>query len=551
MISKLPPELLSHIFSNFETDSETLFSCCLVSREWSVFAVSWLWKKPFHICPTQNRTLLVRTCYKISPLRSPYDKTEEPLFDYASFLQYLDFHEVYEAAWHHYIYSGKWDDLFLLYEEESEESETEESEESDESDEYYESEEPDESDEYYESHESIFNNLLKRKRKRKDDDENWTIEELSQSDVDYFKNEILSITSKLCQLFLLNSNKIISLDLCTSEMENGNNINEEWINIFKLENATSALANIKKFVSGGLYDIQSIINIMINICHDIEILKIFFEDQNELYYSFSNLIKGQKNLKELQIINMEKYKFNEIINSSLSYQSHSLRILDFEDCEFLNNIPFKELSLLQNLESLILINCDIVEYNHQHKSLDFSFPSLKNIHFDMKSLFIEETERLISCSMKLEEISLIGTEIHLSNIFDIIAINGFNIKILDVCIGDHYIKSIIPIFIQCQKLESVSFQMNVLDREEIRISMIDIAKNIPKSLSNLNLMISVNINDIKTFFSHFDGLLKIFGFRTYSYKNINIEEYTKRKCVNYKVVQEEGGGDQHYIIFKK
>ena len=66
MSSILLPEILTLIFSNFENDGDTLLSCCLVSREWCSLAISWLWKQPFHICPTQNRRLLIQFCLKLS-----------------------------------------------------------------------------------------------------------------------------------------------------------------------------------------------------------------------------------------------------------------------------------------------------------------------------------------------------------------------------------------------------------------------------------------------------------------------------------------------------
>jgi len=158
---------------------------------------------------------------------------------------------------------------------------------------------------------------------------------------------------------------------------------------------------------------------VINVCHYIEILEIIFEDDSE---SYLNLIENQKYLKEIKIISMNEHDSGNIIDS-LSCQSHSLRILHFEDCVFKNAIPFKEMSLLQNLESLILINCDTV--NTQNSRLDFSFPSLKKIHFETKIPFLKEIERLISHSKNLEEIFLFGLEkIRLTNIFKIIANNS-------------------------------------------------------------------------------------------------------------------------------
>ncbi|GBB89856.1 hypothetical protein RclHR1_01670007 [Rhizophagus clarus] len=555
----------------FRKYSDTLLSCCLVSREWCLLAIYWLWKKPFHICPCQNGKLLIRTCLKFlsddSIPRFYDDDTEQPpLFNYASFLQHLNFHEIYNAAWNYYNFWNVEDEYNPVTEEEKilfMEQDLNDIK-------YYEFDEQDNN--YYEFDE--------------EDDDDWTIEEsddysqyevesiedFSQYEFEDLKDKILLLTSKLCQIFLLHSNKIISLNLCTSEMENGNVINEKWINIFKLENASSALANIKKFVSGGLYDLQSIINIMINICHDIEILEIIFEDDN-FKYSFSNLIKNQKKLKELNIIGMNKYNFNEMIDF-LSYQSYSLRILHFEGCIFKNGIPFKEMSLLQNLELLTLINCDIVDI--PRKNLDYSFPSLKKLYFDtdfdtnldtylnlyrnfdtnldMRIPCTKEIEKLISCSSNLEKIILFGSKIRLSNIFNIIANGCSNIKILDIQVDKHYIESIIPIFIQCQQLESISLQLDILNnRQEINESMTILAKNIPKSLSMLKLMISIEIDDLKAFFSQFDGLLKVFGFGfnyCYSYDDLDIEikKYAEKKRITYRIVNNESC-NYYYIEF--
>ncbi|CAB4419160.1 unnamed protein product [Rhizophagus irregularis] len=554
MSSILPPELLSHIFSIFETDSDTLFSCCLVSREWSLSAVYWLWKKPFHICPTQNRMLLVRTCLKFISDDRFYDNIEQPpLFNYASFLQHLNFHEIYDAVWHYYNFRNKEGEYVPIPDEEKRlfmEQDLD-------VDAYYEFNEQDNN--YYEFVEEEDNDWNSEELEDNSQDYDWNSEELedfSQDEVENLKDKILLLTSKLCQIFLLHSNKIISLNLCTSEMDNGNDICEKWINIFKLENASSALANLKKFVSGGLYDLQSIINIMINICHDIEILEIIFEDDNFIY-SFSNLTKSLKNLKELKVIGMNKYNFNGMIDS-FSYQSHSLRILHFEDCVFNNDIPFKEISLLQNLESLILIDCEIDNINNiKSKSINYSFPSLKKIHFDMGIPSMKEIVRLISRSSNLEEIFLIELKLHTPNIFDIIANGCSNIKVLDMCVGgDHNIESIIPIFTQCQQLESISLRLSIKNKNYINKSMGILAKSIPKNLNNLILMISIEIGDLEAFFSQFDGLLKVVGFKMFDYVesddlynlNIEIQKYAERKLVNYRIVS-SNRCDQFYIEF--
>jgi hypothetical protein len=548
MSSLFLPELLFDIFSNLETDSDSLFSCCLVSREWSISAVYWLWKRPFHICPVQNGKLLIRTCLKFSSYKPTrfylfyYDDIEQPpLFNYTSFLQHLNFHEIYEAAWHFYNFGDDEDDEHYSDEEKKlftkhyipiSDEEKKLFMEQDLSDDEEEDEGEDEEEDEEKDEENYF----------------WEIEHL--------KEEIISLTSELCQTFLLHSNKIVSLNLCTSELEGGDVIDEYYINIFKLKNAASALANIKKFVCGGLYDLQSIINIMINICHNIEILEIIFEDDIKFEYSFLDLTKSQKNLKELKVIGMSKHNFNEMIDS-LSYQSHSLRILHFESSKFKNGIPFEELSLLQNLESLILIDCDI-----ESKRFDYYLPSLKKLHLETKSSSAEEIEILISSSLNLEEIFLIGFEIRMSNIFDIIANNCFNIKILDISIGEYYIKSIIQIFIQCQQLELISLQSKIPYVQDLNEETIGIlAKNIPKNLNNLNLMISMEIGDFKAFFSQLDGLLKVFGFKLQNvpdndeylslfYDDLiaEIDKYAERKCVNYHIVSGQMC-DQYYIEF--
>jgi len=79
-------------------------------------------------------------------------------------------------------------------------------------------------------------------------------------------------------------------------------------------------------------------------------------------------------------------------------------------------------------------------------------------------------------------------------------------------VDDHYFDDIIPIFIQRQQLESISLQLNILDREDIKKIMGILAKNIPKNLNNLVLMIYLKIYELKAFFSQFDGILKLFGF---------------------------------------
>jgi hypothetical protein len=109
MSSIFLPELLSNVFSNLETDSDSLFSCCLVSHEWSILAVYWLWKRPFHICPVQKWKVINQNYSSNKPTR--FSRFHEPpLFNYTSFLKHLNFHEIYEAAWHFYNFGDDEDD---------------------------------------------------------------------------------------------------------------------------------------------------------------------------------------------------------------------------------------------------------------------------------------------------------------------------------------------------------------------------------------------------------------------------------------------------------
>ncbi|RIA97118.1 hypothetical protein C1645_802006 [Glomus cerebriforme] len=508
MSSKLPPEILSDIFSSLETDNNSLFSCCLVSREWCPPAIYWLWKRPFHICPLPNEKLLVKTCIKLLSndvsnmdliQDVQYDDTklqQPPLFDYATFLQHLNYREIYEAAWHYLNYKN--DDIDIYDEEKR----------------LFMDQDIDDIDTKYYEFDGKNNNFNEYDEQ---DDSDWNHESSNMSHW-LINSRILLITSMLCELFLSHSNNIISLNLCTSnmecDMEYENVIDIERINnILKLENVSSKLTNLKKFVCGGSYNLQLIIDTMINICHDIKILEVIFEDHKILNYSFSNLIKGQENLEEFKFIHMDKHDINRIFNDSLSNQAHSLRILCFESCTFNNSIPFKEMSLLRNLETLILINCRIS--NVQGRSLDFSFPSLKNLRIETNESFLKDVERLISHSNNLEEIVLFKRSICLSTILDIIAIHCSKIKVLDVCVGNHCIHHVIPIFIQCHLLESIRLELNVLGSEETIESLNILAKNIPRNLNNLSLIVDLNFKYFKEFFTQFDEVLKIYGFNTF------------------------------------
>ncbi|CAG8611416.1 27807_t:CDS:1, partial [Dentiscutata erythropus] len=107
MASYLPLECLNNIF-NCVYDSETLYSCLFVNRDWSNGVVPILWRKPFsrlrfRYRSSKNGGHIIRTylsCLPESKRNQFFSESNQPfsspLFFYPAFLRELDFEGLYD-----------------------------------------------------------------------------------------------------------------------------------------------------------------------------------------------------------------------------------------------------------------------------------------------------------------------------------------------------------------------------------------------------------------------------------------------------------------------
>ncbi|RIA88475.1 hypothetical protein C1645_877345 [Glomus cerebriforme] len=116
---KLPTECMLKIFENFspeyhfwDDDYKLLHKCILINREWCITAISILWREPIdwiHFSQKRDRLDPIITTYlsclpqeiKSKLIEDGINlplKFDEPLFDYPSFLQSLDYGALYKSV---------------------------------------------------------------------------------------------------------------------------------------------------------------------------------------------------------------------------------------------------------------------------------------------------------------------------------------------------------------------------------------------------------------------------------------------------------------------
>ncbi|RIA99420.1 hypothetical protein C1645_357063 [Glomus cerebriforme] len=136
MMSTLPGDCLSHIFSYLSDDSKSLYAFLRVNRLWCVNAIKYLWKQPFHFAlilkstpnytshhrnKTGKLTEIFIKCLIHNEIISGGDIQNKrrsarvplvspPLFNYVGFIRKLDLDDLglAIAEWSEYIFSPKY-----------------------------------------------------------------------------------------------------------------------------------------------------------------------------------------------------------------------------------------------------------------------------------------------------------------------------------------------------------------------------------------------------------------------------------------------------------
>lgn len=168
----------------------------------------------------------------------------------------------------------------------------------------------------------------------------------------YPVNIHLQIYKLLCFNFLTNSKTIKKVILSKHSVFNNNT------DLFLYSNSRN-LSTLKEIEFNGL----SLSNLIYNcrkICNELE--TITFYDTSEKYtdhkyYNLKNLIKSQKNLKNLSIYGFSISQ-NRYLYEAVKFQSHNLKCIEFDSIDFNRHCNLSYLIKCENLEELQFINCN-------------------------------------------------------------------------------------------------------------------------------------------------------------------------------------------------
>ncbi|RHZ85684.1 hypothetical protein Glove_63g28 [Diversispora epigaea] len=405
----LAPELFYLIFQNLEEEPVNLLNCSLVSRRWCSFAIPILWKKSFNICSSHKRYKLVRIYLKLSSQEERFSLIDSliskdsqyaleafyqekfsrkpALFDYATFLQQLDYLKLVESA------SLFWDQL-----------------------------------RHKEDRTTIV--LVDKNDNRVD------LKSISISNIEKLTHHLWDI--------LLSRAKVTFLKIDSSRSYIGKMV--VALHKFKLSN--SYFSRIQKFTCGGGFAKDNLINIMSQICREIEEITILSTSAFSEKIDWGPLIKAQRNLKILKLRSV-RYDLTGLYNS-LSSQINSLRHVKLELCLYQQGLPLISLATCKNLESLSLFYCGVHQCEKVLTESSFIAP-LKSLQLNATYIHKDDLINLIIGSNKnLEELILDIDLKHYPFIDRVISDHCPNLVTLTT---SYFSKYIITIMKKCKNLE--------------------------------------------------------------------------------------------------
>ncbi|CAG8751568.1 13268_t:CDS:2 [Cetraspora pellucida] len=390
MAANLFPELLDQIFCHFQNDSSTLFTCSLVSRRWCSSAIPWLWKQSFTICKRHQRYKLVKAYINmltqesklslinsiltqearkaIAALDLDLPSRRPMLFDYAALLQQLDYSKIWKASKHFWwnqrhnsdLDNGEFLDITNLS---------------------YDTQNKDDGYEYY-----TFGDFPGAAA---------SYARLFNSPKHIIKTNISTLAHQLWNLLMTRSRitclKIDALKLYTPRARYSRDI----VSLPTFTLADTYLSSVREFTIGGDFIKDNILEIMSQLCNEVEEINIFSCSTILEDIDWAPLIRAQRNLKSLKLRSI-RYDLSSLF-ASLSTQTRSLRHIlsycgDYRNKPALQPISTEKVSSIAPLKTLqlnstYLYNSDLISFiigsnkNLQELILDINlsdYPSLDN-----------------------------------------------------------------------------------------------------------------------------------------------------------------------------
>ncbi|GES88702.1 hypothetical protein GLOIN_2v1774597 [Rhizophagus clarus] len=294
-------------------------------------------------------------------------------------------------------------------------------------------------------------------------------------------NHHLQIYKLLCFNFITNSKNISKIILSKHSVFNNNT------DIFLYSNSRN-LSTLKEIEFNGVI-LSNLIYNCSKICNDLRTITfydLFERYTGDKYFNLKNLIKSQKNLKNLNIhgflISQNRYLYEAI-----KFQAHSLNSINFTSIDFNKHCNLSYLTKCENLVDLQFLNCNfygnllsnkiinIDLYKNEEENDYYSDEDVDIIHVDInfRSNFFSKLNFL-----KFENCNQFG---FYDNYSLILLIFGKNLKRFHI-IGEsdsiNYLRSIDLLSIIITKCENL---------EELQISKCFIIHNNNNNNNNNNI----------------------------------------------------------------
>ncbi|RIA78802.1 hypothetical protein C1645_795362 [Glomus cerebriforme] len=324
-----------------------------------------------------------------------------------------------------------------------------------------------------------------------------------------YGHQVIVMAHELFKIFMENCPYIDGLNLSTIDLEFYHRMySEEYLVPPILPDVFKCLSRLQKFVCGGNFYKKSIINSMIEYCHNLNEIEIIFNPNNDQSTDWIPLIQNQKKLENLTL-SLVEYGIANIFKS-LEVHFDTLTSLEFNSCSFNDCCPFKALYDFTNLKSLIFLYCGDLTYEDetdivsgQIKYYTYPFPTLKKLQFDysypneiqlMRMISGEDTESLY-CN--LEELILnFENSVH-PDVIECVAEECINLKKFELTENGNdnsYFDSLFPIFKNCRKLQSLHVRrgyriVSIRDkRPDPGVTLEKIAEVMPLTMKELSIV---------------------------------------------------------------
>ncbi|RGB31414.1 hypothetical protein C1646_764101 [Rhizophagus diaphanus] len=303
-------------------------------------------------------------------------------------------------------------------------------------------------------------------------------------------NMPLFIKATFYHMFLRKSNHIrdleISLNLLKQDIFD---INSIIINDIKISNLIILRLNSCYYKTHEIF--YEFLKTILKNCKNLKRLDLIDID---LYYNsneISSIIKQQNELKEFNFYGFYKLSSNDIF-SSLKYQKNSLVSLKFHDINFQHCI-LQNVIKLHNLKSLEIIYC----YGMTLELCQiFEFASFKLKELSIKNIWGSNiTSKIIKYLGKyLQRLKIENINVEIMNS---IIQYSLELKTLDIYSGCHINLSILP-YLKNLKIKNLNIYLNTFIIESFFIKL---AENLSNTITKISFVTAVNEISLLKFFT--------------------------------------------------